>query len=256
MKKDLTTTDSNWNANTCEKYGNSSQHSSSIFHGNSNPELVLCTPQESYKSTFQHSSFPNSKSGTSFSDTSLILSSPSKSVLTSKISASSKSFTGPTLLHSKLSDNSNRDHPSYCNPGLPITKAIDVNTGKLSETFVKLSNCNRNVATYKAKAPYLGDAERKDSIKNVFVSDENFVFPETERCFQFEWLKEFPWVCYSPSEHAAYCLSCVLFSYKFVGKASRVKNHYSQPFRHWPAAVSIFKIHVSGKKKHTSSVIT
>ena len=182
MKKDLTSTDSNWNANTCEKYGNSSQHSYSIFHGNSNPELVLCTPQGSYKSTSQHSSFSNSKSGTSFSDTSLILSSPSKSVLTSKISDSSKSFKGPTLLHSKLSDNSNRDHPSYCNPGLPITKAIDVNTGKLSEPFVKLFNCNRyDVATYKAKAPYLINPEQKDLMKNVFGPDGNFVFPETER---------------------------------------------------------------------------
>ena len=140
MKKYFSSTDSNWNANTCRKYGNSSQHSYSIFHGNSNPELVLCTPQESYKNTSQHSSFSNSKSRTSFGDTSLILSSPSKSVLTSKISDSSKSFKEPTLLHSKQSDNSNRDHASYCNPGLPIAKAMDVNTGVLSETFVKLSN--------------------------------------------------------------------------------------------------------------------
>ena len=193
LKKDFTSIDGNWNASTCRKYGNSSQHSYSIFHGNSNPELVLCTPQGSYKSTSQHSSFSNSKSGKSSRDTSLILSSPSKSILTSKISDSSKSFEEPTLLHSKLSDNSNRDHASYCNPGLPITKAMDVNTGKLSETFVKLSNCNRyDVATYKAKAPYLSDVEQKDLIKNVFVPDENFVFPGAERYLRFEWLKEFP----------------------------------------------------------------
>ena len=129
------------------------------------------------------------------------------------------------MLHSKQSDNSNRDNVSCCNPGLPITKAIDANTGKLSETIVPLSNCNRyDVATYKAKAPYLSDAEQKDLIKNVFVPDENFVFPETERCFRFEWLKEFPWLCYSPSEDAVYCLSCVLFGYKFPGKTSIVKN--------------------------------
>ena len=30
---------------------------------------------------------------------------------------------------------------------------------------------------------------------------------------------------------------------------SRVKNLDSRPFRHWSAAVSVFKIHVSGKKK-------
>ena len=102
----------------------------------------------------QHSNFSSSKSGTSFSDTSLILPSPSKSVLISKICDSSKSFKGPNLLYSKQSDISNRDHASYCNSGLPTTKAIDVNTGKLSETFIKLSNSNRyDVATYKPKVP-------------------------------------------------------------------------------------------------------
>ena len=62
LKKVLTSTDSNWNANTCGKYGNSSQHSYSISHGNSSPELVSCTPQGSYESIFQHSNFSNSKS--------------------------------------------------------------------------------------------------------------------------------------------------------------------------------------------------
>ena len=66
------------------------------------------------------------------------------------------------MLHFKQSDNPNRDNVSYCNPGLSITKAIDVNTGKLSKTFVKLSNCKRyDVATCQAKAPYLSDAEQK-----------------------------------------------------------------------------------------------
>ena len=166
LKKDLTSTDSNWTGNTCGKYGNSSQHTYSISHGNSNPEQASCTSQGSYESISQHSNFSNPKSGRSFSDTSLIFSSPSKSFLTSKISDSSRCFKGPTLLHSKQSRNSNRvsaSYCSYCNPGLPITKAIDVNTGKLSETFVPLSNSNRyDVATYKAKEPYPSDAEQKD----------------------------------------------------------------------------------------------
>ena len=74
LKKDLTSTDSNWNANTCGKYGNSPQHSYFSSHGNSNPEPVSCTPQGSYESISQYS---NSKSETSCSDTSLIFSSPS-----------------------------------------------------------------------------------------------------------------------------------------------------------------------------------
>ena len=120
----------------------------------------------------------------------------------------------------------------------------------MSETFVKLPNCNRyDVATYKAKAPYLFDAERKDLTKIVFVPSENFVFPETERCFGFELLKKFPWLCFPSSEDAAYCLSCALFGYKVPGITLRVENLDSQPFRHWSAAISVFKIHVSGKKK-------
>ena len=66
-------------------------------------------------------------------------------------------------------------------------------------------------------------------------------------------LKEFPWLFYSPSENATFCLSCVLFGFKFPPKASWIKNLYSQLFRHWPAAVSTFKIHVSSKKKEKSN---
>ena len=136
-----------------------------------------------------------------------------------------------------------------------LQKLWKVNTGKLSETFVKLPNCNRyDVATYKAKAPYLSHVEQKDLIKNVFVPDENFVFPETERCFQFEWLKEFPWLCYFPSEDAAHYLNCVLFGYKFVGKASRVKNLGTgqQQFLYLKYMFQVKK----RKIKQTSSVIS
>ena len=49
-------------------------------------------------------------------------------------------------------------------------------------------------------------------------------------------------------QDAFYCLACVLFGHNFPEKASRV-NFYSQPFRHWSAAVSAFKVHAEGKKK-------
>ena len=58
----------------------------------------------------------------------------------------------------------------------------------------------------------------------VFVQGENPVFPETERCFRFEWLKMFLWLCYSPSEYAAHCLSSVLFGYTFPGITPRIEN--------------------------------
>ena len=91
--------------------------------------------------------------------------------------------------------------------------------------------------------------EKVDLIKNMFVPEENFCFPETTRSFKYEWLLLLPWLCYSPSEDASYCLSCVLFGHDFPTKASRVKNLFSQPFRAWPSAVSYFKAHCEGKKK-------
>ena len=96
------------------------------------------------------------------------------------------------MLHSKQSDNSNKGNVSYCNPGLPITKAIDVNTGKLSETFVKLSSCNRyDVATYKAKTSYLSDAEQKDLIKNVFVQMKTSFSLKRKDVFDLNGFKSF-----------------------------------------------------------------
>ena len=75
------------------------------------------------------------------------------------------------MLHSKEFDNSKKDNVSYCNLGLSTTEFIDVNSGKLSETSVPWSNCNKyNVATYKEKAPYLSDAEQNHLIKKCFCS--------------------------------------------------------------------------------------
>ena len=104
-------------------------------------------------------------------------------------------------------------------------------------------------ATYREKAPHLSYSEKVDLVKNVFVLENNFCFPETTRCFKYEWLLLFPWLCYSPSEYASYCLPCVLFGHDFPTKASRVKNLFSQPFRACPSAVSYFKAHCEVKKK-------
>ena len=98
---------------------------------------------------------------------------------------------------------------------------------------VAVSACNRyDVAFYRSKVPFISDIENKYLIKNVFVPDDNFSFPETNRSFKSEWFKWFPWLCYSPSENPVYCLVCVLFGHKFPKKASKFKKFYSQPFRH------------------------
>ena len=142
---------------------------------------------------------------------------------------------------------------SSLNSGKSITDS-NLNTAGESCGVGAVSTCNRyDVATYRSKAPFMSDIEKKDLIKNVFVPDDNFSFQETNRSFKFQWFKWFPWLCYSPSEDAVYRLAGVLFGHKFSEKTSRVKNFYSQPFRHWPAATSACKVHAEGKKNKKES---
>ena len=81
-----------------------------------------------------------------------------------------------------------------------------------------------NVATYREKASYLSYGEKVDLMKNEFVAEKNFRFPETTRSCKYECLLLFPWLCYSPSEDTSHCLSCVLFGNDFPTNASRIKN--------------------------------
>ena len=49
-------------------------------------------------------------------------------------------------------------------------------------------NSKYDVATYREKAPHLSYSEKEDLIKNVFVLEKNFYFPEATRSFKYEWL--------------------------------------------------------------------
>ena len=60
-----------------------------------------------------------------------------------------------------------------------------------------------DVAVYREKTPHLSYGKKVDLIKNVFVPEKNFCFPERIRSFKYEWLLLFPRLCYSPSEDAS-----------------------------------------------------
>ena len=61
-------------------------------------------------------------------------------------------------------------------------------------------------------------------------------------------MKQFPWLCYSPSIDGVLSLACVLFGHEFV-KGSKIKLLRTNPVRSSPSAVSKFKSHVEGKRK-------
>ena len=145
---------------------------------------------------------------------------------------------------------------SSLNSGKSITDS-NLNTAGESSGVGAVYTCNRyDVATYRSKAPFISDIEKKDLIKNVFFPDDNFSFPETNRSFKSEWFKWFPWLCYSPSEDAVCCLACVLFGHNFPEKASRVKKFYSQPFRHWLQQSQPVKYMLKGRKKRNKVLMS
>ena len=95
---------------------------------------------------------------------------------------------------------------------------LESNTNKLSSEF----SSEYDIACFRSKAFTLNDLQIKNLIRNAFVPNESYSFPKTNgRSFQLIWLKQFSWLSYSPSEDGAYCLSCVLFGFKYSSKSSR-----------------------------------
>ena len=95
----------------------------------------------------------------------------------------------------------------------------------------------------------MSDIQRKEIIQNVFVPNSSFYFSKVDgRQFKREWLKQFPWLCYSPSMDGGFCFACVLFGHEFA-KGPKVKLLRTDPIRSSPSAVSDFKRHVEGKRK-------
>ena len=61
--------------------------------------------------------------------------------------------------------------------------------------------------------------------------------------FRYDRLKLYPWLCYSPGEDGAFCLSCALFGDRFAGKGQKIQKLFSHPFNYWNNATYTFKRH-------------
>ena len=109
-----------------------------------------------------------------------------------------------------------------------------------------------DVAFYRILVKGTDDSEICNLIKNVFTPDAIYVFPknvQTGRSFRFSWLDLHSWLCYSPSEDSAFCLSCVLFGDHFQNKTGQINKFFSEPYKHWNNATSAFNRHGSGGNK-------
>ena len=86
---------------------------------------------------------------------------------------------------------------------------------------------------YREKVKGTNTAQISNLIKNVYKPEKHFPFPKTNgRGFRYEWLELYPWLYYSPLKDGGYCLSCVLFCDRFLGKAGKLKNLHASFKRH------------------------
>ena len=127
---------------------------------------------------------------------------------------------------------------------IPFDDGI-LSDGPVDGSCIYKSKCD--VAKYRDKAPHLSSGKKIDLIKCVLLPEKTFAFQKQQDLLNMSGLLLFPWLCYSLSEDASYCLSCVLFGHDFPIKASRVKICFHSPSR--IGQVSYFRAHCEGKKK-------
>ena len=81
---------------------------------------------------------------------------------------------------------SNPEFLSSCSDKSVIADS-NLNTAGESCGVGVVSTCNRyDLATYRSKAKFISGIEKKDLIKNIFVPDNKFSFPETNISFKPE----------------------------------------------------------------------
>ena len=74
--------------------------------------------------------------------------------------------------------------------------------------------------------------------------ESDFKFPKNSknRSFRYDWLNQFPWLCYSFEKDGAYCLYCVMFGdAPSATSSSKIKKLFSQPLQNWQGAASDLK---------------
>ena len=109
-----------------------------------------------------------------------------------------------------------------------------------------------------AKSAKIADDVKYDALKNVWMPERNFKFPqrsfyEKNRCFQSAWLQNFQWLAYSAIHDGAFCVPCVLFGRKI---GSKIDQLISSPLTDWSSANRRFKAHQMNSGSHKTALVT
>lgn len=75
----------------------------------------------------------------------------------------------------------------------------------------------------------LNNEERLWLYNNAFRPDPKYAFPSKEeygkkRSFQYSWIRQFSWLCYSVSQNGGFCCTCILFAKNFLSLGQLVTS--------------------------------
>ena len=101
----------------------------------------------------------------------------------------------------------------------------------------------------------LTSGQKYTYLTNHFQPSNEYVFPsvymnKSNRQFQAEWLKKYPWLVYSPKLDGGFCLPCALFASDRASKGVLV----IRPFTRWTKVSDTMKNHAK-KDYHQMSLI-
>jgi hypothetical protein len=89
----------------------------------------------------------------------------------------------------------------------------------------------------------MSESIRTNLLQNHFVPDKSYCFPARpdkkgkNLCFSLSWLDNFPWLVYSKSQNAGYCLPCVLFATRTSNKGCQFGTLVTIPFTKFAKAL-------------------
>lgn len=96
---------------------------------------------------------------------------------------------------------------------------------------------------------YLTDSEKKLILNNAWKPPFNFKFPITEvkgrnLRFQYSWLQEYNWLCYSMRENGAFCLPCSIFASSGGVNSRPLGKLVKSKFDNWKNSKEVSKLYL------------
>ncbi|XP_046684428.1 52 kDa repressor of the inhibitor of the protein kinase-like [Homalodisca vitripennis] len=135
----------------------------------------------------------------------------------------------------------------------------DVSGANVRTLQSDVSQNNLDIALFKTKK--LTDSEKLKVLNDRWVPQSSFNFPyrtygTQQRKFLFSWLNKYTWLSYSGIEDSAYCVHCMLFSKKEVGKsnAQHTGQLVEEGFSNWKKALEKFEKHAASQYHKDSCV--